>query len=72
MDTTKYVIYYRKGTEQAHADAFSRLPLPNHPDGVPVLGEIVLLIEHLALTPVSSKQVRVWTDQNPILAKIKQ
>ena len=66
-----YAIPYRKGTEQAHADAFSQLPSPNHPNSVPLPGKMVLLIEHLAFTPILSKQVRVWTDQDLILAKNK-
>ena len=50
-----YTIHYRKGIDQAHADAFSCLPLPHQPDSVPVPGETVLLMENLAFTPVSSK-----------------
>ena len=64
----EYTIHYRKGTDQAHADAFSCLPLPDHPDSVPVPTETVLLMEHLAFTPISAKQI----DQDPILAKIKR
>ena len=60
-----YTIQYRKGVQQCHADALSRLPLPQKPSSVPVAEETVLLMEHLA-------QVKVWTDQDPILSKIKQ
>ena len=62
MDT----IQYRKGVEQCHADALSRLPLPQKPSSVPVPEETVLLMEHLAFTPISATQVKVW------LSKIKQ
>ena len=68
----EYTIHYWKGTDQAHADAFSRLPLPDHPGSVPVPTETVLLMEPLAFTPISAKQIRLWTDQDPILAKIKR
>ena len=67
-----YTIQYRKGVEQCHADALSRLLLPQKPSSVPVPEETVLLMEHLAFTPISATQVKVWTDQDPILSKIKQ
>ena len=53
----EYTIHYRKGADQAHADAFSRLPMPDHPDSVPVPTETVLLMEHLAFIPISAKQI---------------
>ena len=67
-----YTIQYRKGVEQCHADALSRLPLPQKPSSVPVPGETVLLMEHLSFTPISAAQFKVWTEQDPILSKIKQ
>ena len=67
-----YIIQYRKGVEQCHSVALSRLPLPQTPNNVPVPGETVLLMEHLSFTPISTAQVKLWTDQDPILAKIKR
>ena len=67
-----YTIQYRKGVEQCHANATSHLPLPQKPSSVPVPGETVLLMEHLSFTPISAAQVKVWTDRDPILSKIKQ
>ena len=67
-----YMIQSRKGVEQCHVDALSRLPLPQKPSSVPVPGETVLLMEHLSFTPISAAQVKAWTDQDPILSKIKQ
>jgi len=66
-----YTIMFRKGTEQAHADALSRLPLPHQPDSVPVPSETVFLMEHLSFTPVSAAQIKVWTNQDPVLSKVK-
>ena len=66
-----YTIQYKEGGENANSDALSRLPLPTTLQDVPRPAEVVHLIEHLDTSPVSSSQIRNWTDNDPILAKVK-
>jgi len=55
----------------ANADALSRLPLPvSHPE-VPRPPEVVHLINYLVSTPLSSSQIRVWTDIDPTLHVVR-
>ena len=59
-----YYIQYRQGSQQANADGCSRLPLPLSFQEVPIPGKTILVMEHLDTTPVSAKQVRLWTQRN--------
>ena len=61
----------KPGKEHANADLMSRLPLPETPREVPVPGETNLLLECLQTSPVNAKQIRIWTDQDHILSKVK-
>ena len=54
------------------ADALSRLPLPTVPAEVPTPPELVLLMEHLADSPVTADQIRSWTKRDPTLAPVLQ
>ena len=67
-----YRIRYRPGKANANADALSRLPLPVADCEVPQPAEVVHLMEHLSTTPLSSSQIKVWTDSDPTLSKVKQ
>jgi hypothetical protein len=67
-----YRIEYRAGTEQANADALSRLPCHAQPSRVPTPPETVHLMEHLASTPVSASQIRMHTNRDPLLSEVKQ
>ena len=52
----EYTITYRPGKDQGHADTLSRLPLPQTPTVVPVLGNLLLLLEHLdTVSPVTAR-----------------
>jgi len=56
----------------ANADALSRLPPPvSHPE-VPRPPEVVHLINYLDSTPLSSAQIRVRTDNDPILHVVRR
>ena len=66
-----YTIQYKEGRENSNSDALSRLPLPTTLQDVPRPAEVVHLMEHLDTSPVSSSQIRSWTDNDPILAKVK-
>ena len=55
----------------ANADALSRLPLPSPEVEVPRPPEVVHLVEQLDSTPLSCSQIRIWTDRDPTLSRVK-
>ena len=67
-----YRIRYRQGKSNCNADALSRLPLPTADQEVPQPAEVVHLMEHLSTTPLSSAQIRLWTDSDRTLSKVRQ
>ena len=67
----QYTIGFQKGSDNTTADAVSRLPLPVTRTEPPKPAEVVHLMEYLDTSPVTSSQIRLWTDQDPVLAKIK-
>ena len=67
-----YSIQYKQGKTNANADALSRLPLPSDVRESEIPAEVVHLMEHLNSTPLSSSQIRQWTDQDLILSKVKR
>ena len=66
-----YSIRYKQGTANANADALSRLPLPTADHVTPQPAEVVHLMEHLETTPLSSTQIKSWTDTDPILSRVR-
>ena len=58
----KYTIHYKPGKSNANTDAMSRLPPP--------LSSCVKE-PYLEASPVSSTQIRTWTDHDPVLAKVR-
>ena len=66
-----YTIQYKPGTDHANADLLSRLPLPDPPKNIPLPAETVLLMETLDSSPITARQVKTWTDQDPLLAKVR-
>ena len=67
-----YEIQYRSGSQQGNADACSRLPLPTRALEIPTPGETILVMKHMDTTPVSAKQVRLWTQRDPVMSKVLQ
>ena len=65
-----YKVEYKPGEEHSNADVLSRLPLPESINSVPCPGETVLLMEKLQASPVDVKQIRQWTDRDPVLSKV--
>ena len=49
---------------------YSRLPLPDMPEAVPALGDVNLLIEHLAESIITSTHIKSWTEKNRVLARV--
>ena len=68
----QYALKFRPTAQHANADALSRLPLLEIPENVPVPGEFVLLIEHLAESPITATQLKFFTVKDPLLAKVLQ
>ena len=67
-----YTIRYKPGPQNANADLFSRLPLPETPAEVPLPGETILLLENLATSPVTVSQIRTATSRDPMLSRVAQ
>ena len=65
-----YSIQYKEGSQNANADALSRLPLPDTPAVMPVPGETILLMELLESMPVRAEEIRKWTRRSPVLARV--
>ena len=65
----EYTTRYKAGKQNDNADALSRLPLATMPQNIPQPGETVLLMDHLAGTPVCSAQIKNWTKCDPVLSK---
>nr|XP_055046280.1 LOW QUALITY PROTEIN: uncharacterized protein K02A2.6-like [Misgurnus anguillicaudatus] len=72
LSAYQYHIIYRAGKENANADALSRLPLPDTPSSTPLPPETVFLFKTLADSPVSSRQIKAWTEQDKTLSKVKR
>ena len=66
-----YRIRYRQGKANANADALSRLPLPSPNVQTPQPAELIHLMEHLSATPLSSAQIKAWTDSDPTLVRVR-
>ncbi|XP_057674326.1 uncharacterized protein K02A2.6-like [Corythoichthys intestinalis] len=66
-----YNIIYKAGKDHANADAFSRLALgvkesKNEDE------ERVLMFEDLEGAAVNAKQIKRWTDKDPVLARVRE
>ena len=66
----QYRIVYKIGSEIGNADNLSWLPLQGQPREVPVPGELVLLMEHLALGPVTAIQIKTMTHRDKYLSQV--
>ena len=62
----EYTIQYRKGTENANADALSRLPLTEDVKG-PTISDV-----KVQTTPVKVDNIREWTTRDPVCSKVKR
>lgn len=62
-----YSIQYKEGKGKANADALSQLPFSASHLQVHRTRKVVHLINYLDPTPLSTYQIRVWTDKDPVL-----
>ena len=46
--------------------------MPDQPANTPVPSELVLLIDSLNETPITSNQIAAWTQKDPVLSKVMQ
>ena len=63
---------FHNTTAHANADALSRLPLPVEPAKIELEPELVLLMEHLADSPVTAGDIRTWTSRDTKLSRVLQ
>ena len=68
-----YSIQYREGKNMANADALSQLPFKTSLEQeAPRPPELVHLVEFLDSTPLFCTQVRVWTDHDSTLSRVRK
>ena len=60
LATYEYVLQFHQMAQHDNADALSRLPLPETIDNVPLPGEFIRLIDHLAEGPITAAQLKAW------------
>ena len=60
----------RCATEHGNAGALSRVPLGDIPAQTNTLTELVLLMEHLADSHITAKQIQTWTRRDPTLSTV--
>ena len=72
LSSYEYTLTFRNTLAHANADALSRLPLPVAPATETPQPELVLLTEHLAESPISASDIRMWTARDPKLSRVLQ
>ena len=72
LSAYQYRIVYKAGSENGNADAFSRLPLPETPSQTVLPPETVFLMDRLSESPVTAKQIRLWTARDPVLSQVRR
>jgi hypothetical protein len=68
----EYDLKYKISNENANADAMSHLPLREMPTQTPAPKELILLMESIANSPVTSSQICLWTKTDPTLSLVSQ
>ena len=67
-----YDLVYRRGVDHGNADCMSRFPAPGLLEESPVPADMVLTLEQLDTTPITSAMVQEWTRKDPVLAQVVQ
>ena len=66
----EYKIVSRGTQLHGNADGLSRLPLPSTTSDLPMAPELVLLLEHLAESPVTASDNKKFTRCDPVLSQV--
>ena len=66
-----YQIRYKPSKDNSNVDVLSRLPLPESPSSVPLPGETVFLMDTLQTSPIDATQIRTWTNNDSLLARVR-
>ena len=72
LSSYSYSIKFKKGSLHSNADALSRLPISDHPAEVPMVPEVIALLEQLSTVPLTAAKLRTFTSCNPVLSKVRQ
>ena len=67
-----YTITYKPGSQHGNADLLSRLLLPCDIKTETLTGESILLVQSLSSSPVTEEQMKLLTDRDPILSRVKE
>ena len=70
LSVYEYNIRFRNTTAHSNADALSRLPLPELQKESQTPPELVLLIDHLNESPITSRHIAARTRKDRVLSKI--
>ena len=70
LSAYEYTMKLRCTRDHSNADALSRVPLREIPAQTETPAELVLLMEHLADSPVTAKQIQVWTRRDPTMSTV--
>ena len=65
-------ISYKTGSYHGNAYGFSRLPLSEAPGRVPMLADVVLVLNQIESTTVEASQIESCTERDPTLSKMKK
>ena len=70
----QYTIKYKPGKSMSTADVLSRLPLQTilYDSQVPLPGDLRHLLNHLDQAIVTASQIKVWTDKDPLLSRVRK
>ncbi len=72
LSAYRYSIRYKAGKNLGNADALSRLPQPvTCSDDLCTPEDVVMLINHLSTTATSAAKIKMWTDRDPVLSKVR-
>ena len=71
LSTYDYVIAYKPGKDHANADSLSRLPLNDAPTDRSLPPELLWLMNTLRTDPVTPRDIRHWTEHDPLLSKVR-
>lgn len=74
LGSYNYTISYKPGPTIPHADALSRLPIPTEVKESTgnILFELHHLTNQLETNIVTAQQIKMWTDRDPVLARVRR